>query len=84
MANKISELLTIKQAAKQVRMSGDRLRPICINAGIAVRWGGTEKHPWIKVRLEDVERVLLSRRVMTPEQKPPRRFSGKLDPAVKC
>lgn len=64
--SKLDDLVSIEAAAKKIRMRRDRFRALCLATGIAVKWGGTEKHPRLKVKLSEAERVILSRRAEPP------------------
>jgi hypothetical protein len=64
--SKLDDLMTIEAAARKVRMSRKRARDLSIAAGIAIRWGGPDEHPWLKVRLSELERVILEQRYVLP------------------
>lgn len=62
---KLADLMSMDALSKIVHMNNDRLRRRCIVAGIAVRWGGTDKHPILKARLCDVEAMILGEKHLT-------------------
>lgn len=51
-------LRPVEEAAKAVGMSRVRVRRLAITNGLAVRWGGSDKHPRIKVDLPGLKRCI--------------------------
>jgi hypothetical protein len=76
--SKLDDLKTIDAAAKEIGMDRARLRSLCIAAGVAIRWGGSDRHPRLKVRMSEVEKVVLAQ-VYTPSR-PSTRFRPQLSP----
>jgi hypothetical protein len=64
--SKLDDLMTIEAAAREVKMARQRVRDLAIAAGIAIRWGGPDEHPWLKVKLSELERVILEQRYVLP------------------
>lgn len=86
--DELADLVTIEEAARHARMRRDRAKDLAIRHGIAIRWGGTDRHPRLKVKLSDFTSAILSE-VYTPPgaaQKRPsqRRVSVRLNPDVRC
>ena len=87
---KLDDLVTIDTAAKTVHMNRERLRKLVKDTGIAIVWGGTEKRPILKVRLADLQRVIMQKRFVESRRRLERqsrtaRLSGKpLHPDVRC
>ena len=54
------QLLPIDQAAKAAGLCAAYARAISLRTGIAIRVGGNDRHPWLRVRLEDLERAVRS------------------------
>ena len=87
--SKLKELIPVEKAARQIGMARDRCRQLCIETGIAVRWGGTDEHPRLKVRMEDLEAAVMAQKYQPPKQatetaetkKKPRTFRR---PKVEC
>jgi hypothetical protein len=80
--------VSIEHAARTVHMNRDALKARCIQAGIALRWGGTDRHPRLRVTLADVE-AMLRANVYTPGTSKPRLRrapcpSRALHPDVRC
>lgn len=89
--SKLADLTTMSAAAKKVGMDRQRLRQLCIDSGIAIRWGGSDEHPILKVKFGELERVLIERQryvaPRTPEAKPRKRAkasTGSIHPDVRC
>jgi hypothetical protein len=84
----MQELMTFEALARQVGMNRVRLRTLCIKAGITIRWGGNDKHPQLRARLSEVEKVILSMRHPAPgpkRRKTPKPVTpaGKLHPLIR-
>lgn len=73
--------ITIEDAARKIKMHRDRLKQLCIAGGIAIRWGGTDKRPRLKVLLSEVRRLVLSQRYSPIRRQHSRR---PLHPDVTC
>lgn len=83
----LDDLMTMEQLARAVRMNRERLRKMCVAAGIAVQWGGSKAHPHLRAKLADVERIILSNRYVRPDtlrRQCPRPPSSKIHRLVKC
>jgi hypothetical protein len=85
------DLVTFDEARKQgVKMARNRLRKFAINNGLAVQWGGTTEHPWLKVSLSKLKTALMSQRyVPTKRRRRERKHRplmsvGPLHPDVRC
>jgi hypothetical protein len=89
MATAVEKLVSITEAARIVHMEYSRLRQICIDYGIAVEWAGGAKEKRYKVDMDEVDRVLLSRRTVardseSQEQEKPQANRRKLNDRVRC
>jgi hypothetical protein len=89
---KLSEYLTMEALARKVGMGRARVRALVVASRIGIQWGGSKEHPHLRARLEDFERVMLSRVVAPPESpdaprrqvtRPPKP-SRNLHPLVNC
>jgi len=82
----LDDLMTIEAASRRVHKSRDYCRQLAIASGIAVRWGGTDEHPRLKVKLSDLERAILGQRHVETKGKPTkfRRVAMAYSPDVKC
>lgn len=78
--------IPIDQAAKAVGMGRDQVRRLAIDNAIARRWGGSEAHPWIRVKLSELRKVIDSRRVFraSGQKKSTRRDVAPIHPLVTC
>lgn len=72
--------LTINEAAKQVRLRKSFVRKRILDSGIGIVVGGSDQHPRIRVKLDELLRVLESHRLKGGKTK--RVVS--LDPGVTC
>ncbi len=87
---RLDDFITIEKAARITGMCRTRLKPLCVSAGIARVWGGSERRPILKVKLSEVEELLLSRTYQPSgaQKRKPRRQSGSssqpLHPLVRC
>lgn len=59
--------ITIPQAAKAVGMHRGRMREVCIAAEVAVRWGGSDARPHLRVKLSDARRAVAGRKYVKPD-----------------
>jgi hypothetical protein len=87
----LDDVVTTEKAAREVHMNVRALRDIVIKNGLAIPWGGTPKHPRIKVKLSELRRFLVSRRLVIVEgkqkviaTKPKRQPQTGLHPHVTC
>lgn len=83
------KLVPIEDAAKAIGIGRDRARRDAIRAGIAIRWGGSEAHPWLRVRISELRRVVESNRYIpaAAQNKSRRRHQAgptRVHPLVKC
>ncbi len=62
-AKQLGDLMTMEALARAAHMNHRRARTICINAGIAIRWGKRG----IRARLSEFEKVVLSYHVEQPK-----------------
>ncbi len=60
--SKLSDLMTMDAIARTVHMNRQRVKDMCIQAGIAIRWGKRG----IRAKLSDFENVVLSYQVEQP------------------
>jgi hypothetical protein len=60
--SKLSDLMTMDALSRKAHMNRQRVRDLCIQAGIAIRWGKRG----VRARLSDFENVVLSCRVEQP------------------
>ncbi len=85
---KVKDLIPLAKAARSIGMARERCRQLCIDTGIAVRWGGTDEHPRLRVSMEDLEAAVLAQKYQPPkvETKPARSFRRvrQYCPDVKC
>lgn len=72
--------LTIADAAKAVHLRKAFVRRRILDSGIGIVMGGTKEHPRIKVKLDELQQVLESHRLVGQKQK----RVVKLDPGVTC
>jgi hypothetical protein len=87
MATATEKLVSIEQAARMFHVDSEWLRPLCIQAGIAVEWGSGTKRRRRKVDPADVDKLLLNRRAgpaAEAEKERRRQAGGKLNPRVRC
>lgn len=86
----LDDVMTIDAAAKIIGIDKARLRELVKAAGVAIRWGGSDDHPYLKVKLADAKRIVLDRRYVppaAPKRPPPRRSAaggGTLHRLVRC
>ena len=59
---RLSDLMTMEQLASTAHMNRQRVKDICIEAGIAIRWGKRG----IRAKLSEFETAVLSYRVEQP------------------
>jgi hypothetical protein len=83
--------VSIPQAAEQIGMSRTQLRTVCIAAGVAIRWGGSDARPHLKVKLSDAWRAVEENKYVPPRPmvNPPRRpvrreFAFATNPDLTC
>ena len=70
----ISDLVTIEEAARRLRIGREHLRRVVKRAGIGVPWGGPANRPRFKVSLEAAAAaVLRQRKSERPVSPQPRR-----------
>lgn len=82
----LSDLVTIPVAAREIHMSRPNTKALAIRHRIAIRWGGTDRFPRLKVRLSDLRQAVL-REKFVPKGKPGHRqhpSNRALHPLVKC
>jgi hypothetical protein len=72
--------VTFSDASRAIGMSRERVRKVCIDAGVAVRWGGTDAHPYLKVKLSEAKRAVDAQRYVRPRK--PERVAGRRLAAV--
>lgn len=82
----MGEMMSIRDAAKQIRWSKERLRAF-IDSGHcpAYRNGGSERHPRLCVRMEELQAAIDRHTVYIPPTQRKRRASSKsvtLDPVA--
>ena len=87
--DRLKDLKTIKQAAKEVHIARGRAKEIAISHGIAIRWGGTDKNPRLKVSVDELRRAILAERhrpAVKEKPKLPRRppANPERHPLVRC
>jgi hypothetical protein len=80
----LDDITTIEKAARRVGMHHRRLRKLAIDTGIALAWGGTKQHPRLRVRMSDVEKVILRNRYITPATAKRRIMRLVANPDVTC
>lgn len=56
--NPLADVVSIEAAARAIGMSRVRLRKLCLAAGVAIRWGGSDDHPYLKVSLAKARDVV--------------------------
>lgn len=84
--------VTIREAATAIGIGRERLRTVCIRAGVAIDWGGSKQRKYIRVLLSEARQALLDNRYVhtlteiTPQRRSPVRRSSpeELDPLVTC
>lgn len=74
--NPLADVVSIEAAAREVRMDRERVKRLCIGNGIAIRWGGTDRHPRLKVSLARL-RDLIARDVYLEQNRTIRRLKQK-------
>lgn len=57
-ATEAEPYIWIAEAARVIGMHRGRMRAICISAGVAVRWGGSDESPYLKVKLSAARRAV--------------------------
>ena len=67
-AGKFEDLEYIDAAARKIGMDRQRFRAICIGCGVAIRWGGTEKHPRLKVSMSEAKNAIMAQRYRLPQK----------------
>lgn len=85
--SKLDDLMSMEELARKVKMNRDRLRRRCIDAGIAIHWGGPQKHPRLKAKLADVEKMILNDRFIEQQatrRQVNRRPKVKTHPLINC
>ncbi len=80
-----SDLMAVSDASKRLGLGRDYGRELAIKSGIAIRRGGSDEHPWLYVRLRDLERAFL-RQIYRPAKKRVKLCPHPigLNPLVKC
>jgi hypothetical protein len=81
------DLVTFRDAAKEIGKNEGFLRNLAIRDGIAIDWGGTPRRKLLKVSLEAMKRAVLGNKYRrTAGQKRARRLvqGGAIHPLVKC
>jgi hypothetical protein len=84
----LKDLMPIEKAARAIGRSRESVRQLAIRHRIAVRWGGTDRHPRLRVKLSELAAAVLKERhrppapVKTKQRRPSR--DRQLDPAVTC
>jgi hypothetical protein len=79
--------VSIAKAAKAIGMARGRLREVCVGAGVAVRWGGTDRHPYLKVKLSEARRAVDQQRYVPAravKRVGGRRLVAVANPDVRC
>ena len=79
--------ISINAAAKAIGMNRLRMRELCISAGVAVRWGGTNDHPFLKVKLSEARRAVDQNKQYVargPAKRVARRGAAVTNPDVRC
>jgi hypothetical protein len=66
-ADELEDVMWIAEAAKAVGMRRERVLALAIEHKLAIPWGGTKKHPRLKVKLSELKRLLVSRRYVEVE-----------------
>ena len=85
--SKVKDLIPLAKAAQRIGMARERCRQLCIQTGIAVRWGGTDEHPRLRVNMEELEAAVLAQRYQPPKQQAQPRTFRRVRvtcPDVKC
>lgn len=77
-------VVTIEKAARHIGISRDRLKRLCIDAGVVIHHGGSARHPHLRVLLTDAERVYLNNKYVPQQQTRRPRPYGALHPLVRC
>lgn len=82
--NPLADVVSIEAAAHEVRMDRERVKRLCIDNGIAIRWGGTDRHPRLKVSVSRL-RDLIARDVYLKQSRTIRRLKRQAKcELVKC
>jgi hypothetical protein len=88
MSDALDELVWMEEAARAVGMHRERVRAIAIANGIAIRWGGTDKHPRLKVNVAKLREAILRQVYVPPQGQRKHRASApvneKLNRLVRC
>ena len=50
--------ISIAAAAKAISIDRNRLRRVCIQARVAIWWGGSDEHPRLKVKLSEARKAI--------------------------
>ncbi len=82
---KTSDLMPISEAAKRLGLGREYARDLAIRCGVAIRRGGSDDHPWLRVRLSALEQAFMNQvyRPSPHRVKTAARPIG-LNPLVKC
>jgi hypothetical protein len=86
----IDDLYSINALAKLLHRERINFKRALIGAGLAIRWGGSDKRPTLKFRLSEAQKWILEQRYYPPgeEKQIKRRATYRpgvpLDPAVTC
>jgi hypothetical protein len=78
----LQDYISIERAARKIGKGRAFVRKLALDTGIAIRWGGSERRPILRVRVKDLEAQIVRRDWSEDEQSPQER--AKLHRLVKC
>lgn len=86
-AEPLDDMMSMTRAAKAVGMERKRAQEIAIRHRIAIRWGGSDRNPYLRVSLRRLRDAIGRERYIPEETRGSRRTfhrHAELDPGVRC